>query len=256
MTVRVALNLRPLRNGDITFNRHNRPNLYYPIFVNPIINESGFNDISLHHIDGWVETLPGKTRGVDGVWRWGKQKVAANLNTEVIAKKKQKGDYIIYKKYRSRLHRPKSFWDEKQFRTSNASLETKKLFAGKKVFNFPKPVKLIQRIVEISTEKDDIVLDFFAGSGTTGQAVLMQNEQDGGRRRFILIEQLDDHLDVCRKRLVRVLKSKNLNDDFVYCELAPLNQSLIENINNCHNEQQLTKILKSFRRSILFKIWA
>ena len=237
--------LRPLRNGNITFNRHNRPNLYYPIFVNPIINGSGFNDISLHPIDGWVQTLPGQTRGIDGVWRWGKDRVAENLNGEIIAKKKQKSGYGVYEKYRSRLYRPKSFWDEKEFRTSNASLKLKKLFEDKKVFSFPKPVKLIQRIVEISTDKNDIVLDFSAGSGTTGQAVLMQNKQDGGNRRFILIEQLEDHLDVCRRRLIQVLKNENLNDDFIYFELAPLNQSLIENINNCHNEKQLTKILKS-----------
>lgn len=60
------------------------------------------------------------------------------------------------------------------------------------VFITPKPTRLIQRILQIATDKDSLVLDSFAGSGTTGQAVLKQNAEDGGSRRFILVEMDDD----------------------------------------------------------------
>ena len=55
-------------------------------------------------------------------------------------------------------------------------------------FDTPKPTRLIQRILQIATDKDSLILDSFAGSGTTGHAVLKQNAEDGGNRRFILVE--------------------------------------------------------------------
>ncbi len=73
------------------------------------------------------------------------------------------------------------------------------------VFITPKPTRLIQRILQIATDKDSIVLDSFAGSGTTGHAVLKQNAEDGGNRRFILVE-MDDNIarTVTAERVKRV----------------------------------------------------
>jgi len=72
--------------------------------------------------------------------------------------------------------------------TQSASQELKKLFGNKKYFDFPKPVRLIEHLMSIATDKDDIVLDFFAGSGTTGHALLNKNKEDGGNRKFILVQ--------------------------------------------------------------------
>ena len=73
------------------------------------------------------------------------------------------------------------------------------------VFITPKPTRLIQRILQIATDKDSIVLDSFAGSGTTGHAVLKQNAEDGGNRRFILVEMDDEIADnVTAERVKRV----------------------------------------------------
>ena len=71
----------------------------------------------------------------------------------------------------------------------------------------------------ITTNKNDIILDFFAGSGTTGHAVLALNKEDGGNRQFILVEQLDEHIAVCKERLTKVMKNENSNSNFVYLEL-------------------------------------
>lgn len=73
------------------------------------------------------------------------------------------------------------------FSTENATKAMMDLFDGKKVFDFPKPVDLIKFFVE-QTTKDELVLDFFAGSGTLAQAVLEQNELDNGRRHFVMVQ--------------------------------------------------------------------
>ena len=89
--------------------------------------------------------------------------------------------------------------------TRNAGAELKSIFDGNKVFETPKPRALVQRIVELATQKEDLILDSFAGSGTTGHAVLAANRHDGGNRRFILVE-MEAHGDhVTAERLRRVV---------------------------------------------------
>ncbi len=72
--------------------------------------------------------------------------------------------------------------------TRNANAEIKSLFDGVKVFDTPKPTKLIVRLISMITNKDSLVMDFFAGSGTTGHAVYLKNKEDGGNRNYILIQ--------------------------------------------------------------------
>ena len=79
------------------------------------------------------------------------------------------------------------------------------LFEQDDLFGTPKPRKLIQRILQIATDKDSIVLDSFAGSGTTGHAVLTQNMEDGGTRRFILVETMDYAETITAERVRRVM---------------------------------------------------
>ena len=109
-----------------------------------------------------------------------------------------------------------------------------------------KPEKLIERIIKLCTKKDEIVLDFFGGSGTTASAA---HKTD---RRYILIEQLDDHIDILKTRLKGVLngeKSGITKDnnwkgggDFIYCELAKWNEIAKEKINRCKNLKELEKL--------------
>ena len=98
------------------------------------------------------------------------------------------------------------------------------------VFITPKPTRLIQRILQIATDKDSIVLDSFAGSGTTGHAVLKQNAEDGGNRRFILVE-MDDNIarTVTAERVRRVASGytnakgqavAGLGGGFQFCRLS------------------------------------
>lgn len=86
-----------------------------------------------------------------------------------------------------------------------AQIDLKSIFKNK-VFDTPKPIKLISKILELSSNKDSIILDSFAGSGTTAQAVLNLNKQDGGNRKFILVEMEDYAETITSERVKRVIK--------------------------------------------------
>lgn len=106
-----------------------------------------------------------------------------------------------------------------------ATKEVKEIFGEGAVFETPKPTRLIQRILQLATNPNDIVLDSFSGSGTTGHAVLKQNKQDNGQRKFILIE-MDENIakSITTERLKRVIvgnhKNDGLGNGFRFCELG------------------------------------
>lgn len=86
-----------------------------------------------------------------------------------------------------------------------AKLESNQIL-GQNLFDTPKPTRLISRILEIATDKDDIIMDSFAGSGTTAHAVLEQNAMDGGNRKFVLVEMEEYAKDITAERIRRVIK--------------------------------------------------
>ena len=113
---------------------------------------------------------------------------------------------------------PETIWLDTS-NAANASDEIKALF-GKQIFETPKPTPLIERIIQICTDGNDIILDSFAGSGTTGQAILDLNKEDRGNRKFILVE-LEDKVakEITRERIKKVIEKYGYNDGFEYCEL-------------------------------------
>ena len=180
--------LRELRNRNIKFNKENRPNLYYPFFIDPNTeDENGLHPISLNPIEGWIELWPLESQGINVVWRWGKEKSQNNLNVNIMAKPMRNGSYMIVEKYREARVMARSVWWDKDTNTEKGTLLVKELMEGK-VFDYPKPVEMIQRIIEMGTAKGDIILDFFSGSGTSAHAVLNLNAKDGGDRHFIMIQ--------------------------------------------------------------------
>ena len=77
--------------------------------------------------------------------------------------------------------------------SQDATKELKKIFDGKAFFDYPKPVRLVRRCIRLYGDENCIVMDFFSGSGTTAQAVLEQNAEDGGHRKLIMV-QCDERL--------------------------------------------------------------
>ncbi len=144
-------------------------------------------------------------------WRWSRQRMDEMIETgEVLFK--DGGTGILKKTYLSNQTglAPSSLWAsiEETGHNRNAKYELKKLFPDvptAELFSTPKPSIFIQRILQIATDKDSIILDSFAGSGTTGHAVLKQNTEDGGNRKFILVE-MEEKIaqDITAERVRRV----------------------------------------------------
>lgn len=217
-----------LRNRNVSFNISNRPNLYYPYWVDPKSEDKdGFYQISLTEIEGWVKTYPQESQGVKTVWRWGREKASKNLNSTLVARKHSAGFFQIVKKYRGSTFVYNSVWADKEIKTDKGTLEIKALFDNKKIFDFPKPTELIKRALNIFSDDDSFVLDFFAGSATTAHSVLDLNKQDNSNCKFILI-QLPEACaedsealkagyktiaDIGKERIRRVIKKINSDEE-------------------------------------------
>ncbi|MDR2266131.1 MAG: site-specific DNA-methyltransferase [Christensenellaceae bacterium] len=187
---RGGFELRELRNRNIKFNKENRPNLYYPFHINTMsADANGLYEISLEPKVGWLKLYPLESQGINTVWRWGKEKSKANLNTEIKAKRMINGGYQIVEKYRESRVMARSVWWDKDTNTEKGTLTVKELF-NSKVFDYPKPVELLIKMLQMGTcpNEGDIVLDFFSGSATTAHAVMQQNAADNGNRKFICIQ--------------------------------------------------------------------
>jgi adenine-specific DNA-methyltransferase len=166
--------------------RTDRPRMYYPIYVSKDLSR-----IEAEPFDGALSVYP-KINGEEGCWRWGKETFIANSASEVVAKR-QHGGIVLYTKMRlesggsQRTIKPKSVWERPEYSTTAGGRIFSDIF-GNKVFSSPKSAKYVKDIIRIgSPSKDALVLDFFAGSGTTGQAVAELNKEDGGHRRAILV---------------------------------------------------------------------
>ena len=97
--------------------------------------------------------------------------------------------------------------------------------------------------------KDDIVFDFFAGSGTTGHAVFELNKQDGGNRQFVLVEQLEEHIAVCKERLEKVIAKEGIiGGNFLSCELKEYNQVFMERIQAAKSCAELLDIWRDMSK--------
>ncbi len=182
--------LRELRNRNVKFNKENRPNLYYPFYINPNEkDEYDLHTISVEPVSGWIELYPLESQGINTVWRWGKAKSIENLNINIKAKPMKNGSYMIVEKYRESKMMARSVWWDKDTNTEKGTLLVKEMLDGK-VFDYPKPVEMLMRMCEMGTESNsgDIVLDFFSGSGTMAHAVMQLNAKDSGNRKFIMVQ--------------------------------------------------------------------
>ena len=180
--------------------RVDRPDMFFPIYVNPEDLSVSLEKSDLH----FVPVVPKKSTGVEGRWMWGFDKVKRD-NSRIFARLiKRRNEYDIFiKDYLERndeirTKKPKSIWHEKDVNTEAGGKLVKSLFETS-VFSYPKPIGLLKRIIALNTNSNEIILDFFAGSGTTGHAVMQLNADDGGSRKFILC-QIDEPIDLVKKK--------------------------------------------------------
>ena len=209
---------------------HYSENLDYPIKISKgqevLIFDDAKKNCVKKQFEEDIEIWPGGSKeNKSYTWRWSKEKVMWGMEKNLIVlKKNAKGEWQVnFKEYQyvdnnlNKIERTIPFSSLiMDFPNNLSHREFKELFNDKKIFDYPKPVNLIKHLLKIASDKDSLILDFFAGSGTTGHAVWNLNKEDGGNRRFILV-QLDEEVqdeeikkefptvaDICVERLKRV----------------------------------------------------
>ena len=169
--------VRPLRKTGGEDRREDRPSMYFPV-VSP---------------DG-TEVFPIAPSGYESRWRCSKDRYEELLSENRIEWKNDKGVWKVYQKFylEGRTKQVSNMWTKLEG-NKKATLTIKNLF-GFNAFDFPKPVEVIKQAIQIATDKDSFVLDFFSGSATTAHSVMQQNYEDKGKRKFILV-QLNENCD-------------------------------------------------------------
>ena len=218
-----------VRSGT-SANREDRPNLYFPIYIGED------HSISLsRRSPNDTELFPTHSDGRDAVWRWGRERVESNSH-DLIVQAHKRTKYQLITKVRPNIgdtfdSKPRSLWYKPQYAAANGTNVINTLMDEQRVFDFPKAVPLIADILRFANVgPDDIVLDSFAGSGTTAHAVLDLNKEDSGNRKFILVE-CEEYADtITAERVRRVIDGvenatneklrEGLGGSFTYCSLG------------------------------------
>ena len=185
---RGAYRLIGLRNRNQAFNPITRPNLYYPLYVDP-----NTKMVSTVKTDTFTdEVFPDTPDGIKTCWTWMKKKVDSE-NHLITAERTGnewrifRKDYLVAEDGSTATTLVKSLWTDNTINNDYGKKSIKELF-GSNVMSFPKPPELIKRMAAIGSRQDSIILDFFSGSATTAHAVMQLNAEDGGHRKFIMVQ--------------------------------------------------------------------
>lgn len=240
--------LRGFRRSGSNSRRIDRPALFYPIYYNKQ-NDS----LSVERKDADdIELLPIDEQGVERCWRWG-QKTFQDKLEKYIEVKETKNGFELYTKERESDYqgeKAKTIWN-KSYYTGQTGTNELKIAFGNKVFSYPKSPFLIRDILQISTKENDIVLDFFGGSGTTAAVAKEMS------RQFLTIEQMGYAEPVIKERLSKVVQGQKsgISDSvdwqgggsFVYLELKKYNQTFIEQIEEAKDTEALLQIWEQMK---------
>ena len=209
--------IRPLRRTGGENRREDRPNMYFPITAP----------------DGSVVYPIGPT-GYESRWICNPEGYEYFKNeNRIFWKQVSDGDHVkwqVYQKFylEDKKRAVSNLWNDLEG-NKKATRDVRSIFTDDTAsFDFPKPVQLIERILQIANDDSAIVLDSFAGSGTTAHAVLNMNKMDGGNRKFILIEMMDYADSITAERVKRVMsgygegkaKVEGAGGNFSYYELG------------------------------------
>ena len=201
---------QPLRNTHREFNRETRPNLWYPLYVDP---DSG--DVFLEETAEREEVYPMWDDGHEGCWTWGKDKTREEI--DLLVGRKSSGQWKIYRKDYAMesgsavTYTPKTIWDDNDLRTDYAQQLLNDMM-GEQVFRAPKPPALIKRAIQLSTGSGEYVLDFFAGSGTTAHAVIQLNRERNMDNKYILSDMGDHLFEVAKPRIQKLVYADEWED--------------------------------------------
>lgn len=232
-----------LRKWGSNSRRIDRPNLFYPIYYNfekgigSIDSGIASVDMGIGKLKKQIEIFPRLSDGNDSCWRWGKNKMQKALNENLIEFIQKDGKWVAYEK----IYQPEGGESTKKFTTwideNFSNVDSVNNIFGEKVFDYPKAVGFIEKILKMcNVDKNSIILDAYAGSGTTAHAVINLNQQDGGSRRFILIEEKAYCETITAERV------KRIGGDYKYYEIG---EKILEGgtINPAVTNEELAKFI-------------
>ena len=179
-----------LKATGVNAPREKRPNLFFPIFIDENNKIYITEDNELPKSTLSITTLYPTTNSQDMSWRWSKHKFLKSMGDIIITRNDD--SISLYKKQRPTIgdlpsKKPKTIFYKPEYSSGNGTAQLKKLF-NKKIFNNPKPIDLLLDFLQIGLKQNDLILDFFAGSGTTAHAVMQLNAEDDGNRKFICVQ--------------------------------------------------------------------
>ena len=192
--------------------RINNPSAWYPIYVS-----KNCKVISLKRQPGLTPVYPITKKGEERTWNTSKETFKTNLENGQVVAQNENGRISILRKYYEKKS-IKTHWIRPQYNATRYGTQLLQEILGPNVFDYPKSLYTVEDILKITTKPNSFVLDFFAGSGTTGHAVLELNKTDGGNRKFILCTNNENNIatDVCYPRIKKVIEGyKNLKKEKV-----------------------------------------
>ncbi|OGZ78708.1 MAG: hypothetical protein A2528_03365 [Candidatus Staskawiczbacteria bacterium RIFOXYD2_FULL_37_9] len=241
--------------------RKNKPAGFYPIYVS-----SDLMKFSLEKKANYEEALPITNKGIERVWKTFGDTFMEKVEDGVIVAKRENGKLVLYEKLRPSQVLT-THWIDKKYHGYHYGTKLLEEILGEKVFDFPKSLYLLIDILKITTNEKAIILDFFAGSGTTGHAVLELNKADGGNRQVILCTNNENKIaeNVCYPRMKKVIDGYSSNKglggnlkyyktDFVDAEPTDINKKKLVDKStemlclkdDCFNEIKRTKTYSIF----------
>ena len=241
----------PLRNWGTESERLDAANCFYPVLVkdgaivgfgkDETSNSSFHPSKNVPLPDGTIQVWPIDAKGVERKWRYARQSVEDVKHLLRPVSKKGVVDIELGKDFGLQ----RTVWQDTRYDANVYGTQLLKTLAPSCDFSYPKSIWTVFDCIKavVGDNKSAVVLDFFAGSGTTGHAVLELNKVDGGSRRFILAEQLD-YIERCTKaRITAVMRNDHLNEQLVYAELAEWNAKLADEVRDAETPQAVAEVV-------------
>ena len=221
----------PLKRTGSDSRRQDRPYMFYPFLINKIdgtlslppydeyknifdSTKKIFDDEFLEKLRkkyemDYIFVLPQNDNGEYLRWRWGYDSCLDAIQNNILVVKNN----TVYNKDKSNENvKPKSFWYGDKYDASSKGTNLLKNIMGNKIFDYPKSVYAVMDAITITANKNSTLLDFFAGSGTTGHATIKLNREDNGSRKYILVEMGNYFDSVTKPRIQKTIYSDNWKD--------------------------------------------
>lgn len=244
-----------LRNWGGESLREDAKNCFYPILINPKTSEIiGFGEVcedDFHPEKRAIEdgdnilVYPIDNKGVERKWRYARQSV--EIIKDLLRARIKSGQWDV--EIGKNFGQYKTVWIDPKYDANEYGTKIVSELVPENKFSFPKSLYNVIDCIHavVSDDKNAIVLDYHAGSGTTAHAVLELNKADNGSRRFIMVEQMDYIETITTPRVQKVIENGNLSDSFTYLELKKYNQTFIEQIEEAKDTKALLEIWEQMK---------